>query len=328
MRKKLYFYVSSTIIILSLSISGCALKSVSTAGTVQTGSTVKSQDKTVAYVDTEQPDSAVNEVSQMQQNVDNEHGNPVATPEPPGYGELNDTKTGTSQVVVDKPLAPKEVFLTFDDGPSVNTQKILKILNDKGVKASFFVLGRNAERYPDLIKAENEAGMAILNHSYSHDYSMYKSVDICMEDFSKSEKILNEILGTHSSNFIRFPGGSDNKVSNANTMKDIRDTFVSKGMAYVDWNISSADAAAALVPSETIKSNVINQLSHKSFGVVLMHDAGAKTTTVDALPEIVDHLIAQGFVFRTFNDLTPAEEKEMIKTRIVDRGASERLAHP
>ncbi|MDP4090701.1 MAG: polysaccharide deacetylase family protein [Bacillota bacterium] len=222
----------------------------------------------------------------------------------------------------DRPLSPKEVFLTFDDGPSPNTEKILKILNDNGVKASFFVLGSCAERYPDMVKAEYEGGMAILNHSYSHNYSMYKSLEGCTEDFNRGRDVLKSILGIEPLSFIRFPGGSDNRVSNSNTMKNIRDTLAGKGIDYVDWNVSSEDASAAKVPADKIRSSTISQLSHRNFAVILMHDAGGKTTTVEALPSIIDYLKTQGFVFRTFSDITTAEYNEMLKDKIIDRGAA------
>lgn len=218
--------------------------------------------------------------------------------------------------------ASKEVFLTFDDGPSPNTLKILKILNDNNVKATFFILGSNAERTPDIVRAEYSSGMTLLNHSYSHNYSMYKSVEGCMADFDKSRSVLRDITGVEPLNFIRFPGGSDNRVSNSNTMRTIRDTFAGKGMDYVDWNVSSEDATAAKVPADKIRNSTINQLSHKSFAVILMHDAAGKTTTVDALPAIIDYLKKQGFTFRTFKDLTSSEYADMVKGRVIDRNAN------
>ncbi len=220
--------------------------------------------------------------------------------------------------------SPKKVFLTFDDGPSGNTPKILNILNANAAKASFFVLGSCAEKYPDIVKSEYNNGMAVLNHSYSHSYSMYKSLETCKADFDKSHAVIRSILGIEPSGFIRFPGGSDNKVSKSDVMSCIRNDFISNGINYVDWNVSSGDAEAVKVPAEVIKNNVIKQMAHKNLGVILMHDAGAKTTTVDALPSILNYLKEQGYTFRTFNDITSSELNQMVENRIVNRGAAEK----
>lgn len=232
------------------------------------------------------------------------------------------SKVVVNKTVEDKALFNKEVFLTFDDGPSTNTSKILKILDDNKIKATFFVIGSNVDEYPDLVKAEYKAGMTILNHSYSHNYSMYKSIDACMSDFSKCDEAIRKAIGSEPLKFIRFPGGSDNTVSQAKMMNNIRNEFIAKGMEYADWNIDSGDADKVKVPKATIENNIIRQFGSTNFAVALMHDAPAKTTTVDALPAIIDYLKKNGYVFRTFSDLTPTEEKEMKTKRIVDRGGN------
>ncbi len=221
--------------------------------------------------------------------------------------------------VEDRPLFEKEVFLTFDDGPSINTQKILKILDRYNIKATFFVIGSNVEEYPNFIKAEDNDGMCIINHSYTHQYSMYKNIEQCIADFDKCSASIKKVTGKEPPPFIRFPGGSDNRVSNFDTMKSIRKAFVQKGIKYVDWNTSAEDAESISVPVSKIENNLFNQLYNSSFAVVLMHDAPAKTTTVDALPSVIEYLLKKGFKFRTFSDLTPTEEREMIKERIINR---------
>ena len=222
--------------------------------------------------------------------------------------------------VKDRSIFSKEVFLTFDDGPSINTLKILKILNNNNVKATFFVIGSNVDAHPELVKAEYKDGMAILNHSYTHDYSMYKSIETCVADFNRCNVSVKNALGIDLLPYIRFPGGSDNKVSNSKIMNNIRNKFISKGMEYIDWNSDAGDADKVLVSTGIIEHNLLRQLGSTNFAVILMHDAPGKTTTVEALPAVINYLKKQGFVFRTFADLTPAEEKKMIKERIIDRG--------
>lgn len=234
--------------------------------------------------------------------------------------KTEDSKPDSPKAIEDKPLYPKEVFLTIDDGPSANTLKILKILDDNNVKATFFVIGKNVDSHPELVKAEYNDGMSVQNHTYTHDYSMYKSVESTLDEFNKCNSSIKNAIGIDASRFIRFPGGSDNTVSNAQTMKSIRNEVVDKGMEYIDWNVSSGDGASGVVPVENIKNNLISQFSNRNFAVALCHDVQSKITTVEALPTVIDYLKKQGYVFRTFNDLTPTEEKEMIKQRIINRG--------
>ena len=225
-------------------------------------------------------------------------------------------------IVEDKPLFNKEVFLTFDDGPSANTPKILKILNESNIKATFFVVGKNVDANPDAVRAEYKDGMTILNHSYTHEYSMYKSIESTRSDFDKCNVSIKNAIGIEPLSFIRFPGGSDNQVSTSKMMASIRNETVATGIEYIDWNTNSGDADKPLVQVGTIEHNLLNQLGNTKFAVTLMHDASGKATTVEALPAIIDYLKKQGYVFRTFADLTPTEEKEMINRKIINRGAN------
>lgn len=233
--------------------------------------------------------------------------------------QINAINARKNRYIKDKALYPKEIFLTFDDGPSENTTKILKILNDNDVKATFFLIGKNVEAYPQFVKQEFDDGMCLIAHSYTHDYAIYKGEETYMADLDACNNAIKKVIGMAPLSFTRFPGGSDNQVSNADMMKTIRKAVNARGIDYVDWNISSGDAASGTVPTETIKNNIFTQLANASFGVSLMHDAPYKSTTVEALPAVIDYLKKQGFVFRTFDDLTPTERNTMIKYRIMNR---------
>ena len=241
-------------------------------------------------------------------NADNEITNP----------EINKDAKPVKQVE-DRPLYNKEVFLTLDDGPSNHTEKVLNILNENNVKATFFIVGKMAEEYPNMLKAIRDNGMSIQNHSYTHDYSMYQSVEKTNADFSKCDEVIKSIIGKDTSPFIRFPGGSDNGVSKKEVMAEIRKNYVDKGRHYIDWNISSTDGSPNLVPTDKIIQTVDSTSAGRKFIVILMHDANAKTTTVEALPSIIKFLKNQGYTFRTFDDLTPTELNEMLKEKIADR---------
>jgi peptidoglycan/xylan/chitin deacetylase (PgdA/CDA1 family) len=213
----------------------------------------------------------------------------------------------------------KGVFLTFDDGPSKNTLEILNILKENNIKATFFVVGRSAEHNPEIIRKLKENGMCILSHSYSHDYRIYKGLDSYEEDLNKCNNTLASLLGEEVLPIIRFPGGSTNSIWSKAVKWKIKDFLRRNNISYIDWNVSSADAAQVIVPMNSIKDNVINQCKNKKLAVVLMHDAPVKVTTVEALPQIIKELKGNGNVFRSFDDLSEAEVEEFKKLKIMDR---------
>jgi peptidoglycan/xylan/chitin deacetylase (PgdA/CDA1 family) len=224
-----------------------------------------------------------------------------------------------NRVYNDKINYKKGVFLTFDDGPSKNTLKILDTLNENNIKATFFVLGKSAEHYPDIIRKVNDSGMCILPHSYSHNYVIYKSLRDYIDDFNSCNDVIASLINESTLPFVRFPGGSTNSIWNFDVKRQIKETLNNKKVKYIDWNVSSADAAAVVVEMDKIKSNVINQCKNKDMAVVLMHDAPTKVTTAEALPYIIKDLKERGYVFRSFEDISEAEERELIKRKIINR---------
>jgi len=187
----------------------------------------------------------------------------------------------------------KIVYLTFDDGPyPETTPRLLEILQEEGVKATFFVLGRQVVRYPELLKDEYEQGHGIGNHSYSHDYSLvYNSPETFLAEIKQAEEVIFKTIGIRP-RMVRAPGGTQGhfNVNYYNTL-DTEDYLV------YDWNVSSGDAAAPLVPAEQLIKNIEAQVPGKSRAIILMHDSKSKSTTVDALPLIVHYLKKQGYSF-------------------------------
>ena len=216
---------------------------------------------------------------------------------------------------------PKEVFLTFDDGPSVNnTQKILKILNDNNIKATFFVVGIKAEENPTALKELSNSGMCIGVHTYSHNYKkIYKNLDAYANDYEMCKNIIKKITSKDPVNYTRLPGGSTNLIISKTNLSLIKKALNNKGIKYVDWNVCSGDADSHEVPVGKIKRNVENQCKNKKIAVILMHDTYYKHFTVESLPEIIKYLKDQGFSFRTFENLTEAEEKELMKLEIINK---------
>ena len=189
----------------------------------------------------------------------------------------------------------KKVYLTFDDGPSPNTTKILDILDQYGVKATFFTICSPGEENEESLKRIVSSGNTLAIHSVSHEYSqVYASVDSFKEDVLGMQQWLYEQTGV-TTWFYRFPGGSSNKVANCD-ISDCINFLNEQGFVYFDWNVSSGDASAKCVDKDTIVQNVLSEIGSREEYVVLMHDAGAKTTTVEALPEIIEYLQANDYM--------------------------------
>lgn len=200
----------------------------------------------------------------------------------------------------------KYAYLTFDDGPSTNTVKILDFLKANNIKATFFVLGKNNQ--DEIYKRIVEEGHTLAIHSDTHEYStIYQSVDNFMKDVTDLSNKLENITGVKPT-IMRFPGGSNNTISNryggGNIMDQIIPAVTEAGLTYFDWNVDSLDASANKQDKNVIVNSVLNGAKGKHEAVILMHDAPAKTTTVEALPEIVEGLRKQGFSFRAITDET------------------------
>ena len=185
----------------------------------------------------------------------------------------------------------RKVYLTFDDGPSSNTDNILDILDTYGVKATFFVTGKEGAKAEASYRRIVEEGHTLGMHSYTHDYSViYASEEVFMEDMEKLQRYLYDVTGVQST-YIRFPGGSSNKVSDVDMRLLITDVHEA-GMEYFDWNVSSQDASSKPLTKEEILDNCLNSIERFQNCIILMHDAGSKDSTVEALPELIEHIQA------------------------------------
>jgi len=182
----------------------------------------------------------------------------------------------------------KRVYLTFDDGPSPNTDKILDILSEYGVKATFFVVGK--ENYTEQYKRIVDEGHTLAMHSYSHVYNeIYSSPDAYKQDLNKLRTFLYELTGVEC-DIVRFPGGSSNTISKTD-MHTLIEYLDSEDMVYFDWNVSSGDASGTNKSANQIAANVLDNIDKYNNAVVLMHDAAEKTSTVEALPIIIETIL-------------------------------------
>lgn len=199
----------------------------------------------------------------------------------------------------EKNKSRKTAYLTFDDGPSRKvTPAVLKILSDYDIKATFFVVGKMVDANPDMLQRIHEEGHAIGHHSYSHNYNyLYKNVDNFVADLNKTDKAFKSALGPDfDTKLLRFPGGSFEK------KKQKFVNYVEKlGYSSYDWNALNGDAEGHGLS----KNKLVNRLKTSAKGkkeiIILMHDTDAKQTTAEALPEIIKHLIDEGYEFKTLD---------------------------
>lgn len=187
----------------------------------------------------------------------------------------------------------KIVYLTFDDGPSLLTDQVLGILKNEEVPGTFFVLGQQAKRYPEVIQRIVGAGHVLGNHSYNHDYNeLYDSFGHFWKQIKGTEEVLREITGSRTS-LVRAPGGTYGHFD-----KTYFDLMAQAGYKVFDWNIDSGDSKRKGVPSSEIVSNVVSA-KQKNEVIVLMHDGAGHAETVKALPDIIKFYKKKGYAFRT-----------------------------
>lgn len=198
--------------------------------------------------------------------------------------------------------AENTIYLTFDDGPSERTDEILKVLAEKKVKATFFVIGQSKEENLARMRAIVEAGHTIGMHSYSHDYAtVYASVESFLDEFYKNFLQIREATGVTPTVF-RFPGGSINGYDGG-FYQEIISEMIRRGFIPFDWNVSSEDAVGAKESVDGIVNHVVSGAGGKVRGFVLFHDSAAKTTTAQAIGPVIDQLRAMGF---SFAEITPS----------------------
>lgn len=198
----------------------------------------------------------------------------------------------------------KKVYLTFDDGPSGNTNRILDILKEYDVKATFFVVGKTDETSIKAYQRIVEEGHTLAMHSYSHKYAeMYESMDSFAQDLDKLQEYLYQLTGIWS-RYYRFPGGSSNTVSKVD-MQQLINYLGENDITYFDWNIASGDAVSGQLSADMIINNCISGIDGKNECMILMHDASEKNSTVDALPQIIKQIKSRGdTVFLPITDET------------------------
>lgn len=200
------------------------------------------------------------------------------------------------------------IYLTFDDGPSVEiTPYVLDILAAKGVKATFFIVGYEpGTQREELVKRIYEEDHSIGLHGISHTYSkIYSSLEALESNFISLQDLIYESIGIRPI-IIRFPGGSSNTVSKhycPNIMTEATTYFTNQGFIYFDWNVDSRDAGGTDT-ADGVFNNVTSALKPGRRNIVLMHDSSSKMHTLEALEAIIDYGLENGYTFKVITSET------------------------
>ncbi|MCM8709681.1 polysaccharide deacetylase [Clostridium sp. SYSU_GA19001] len=195
----------------------------------------------------------------------------------------------------------KNIYLTFDDGPSyIVTSKILDILKEKEVKATFFVVGNKIEGREDILKRMYEEGHSIGLHTFTHKYrQIYSSHEKFIKEMDDTGKEVNRVLG-FTPKIIRFPGGSKPHLNS-----ELLSKLHEKNYRIYDWNASLSDGLDYNTPSDKLVRE-----AHKVVGkaysniFLLLHCDQTNKTTAKALPEIIDYYRNLGYEFKTITENT------------------------
>ncbi|WP_159887589.1 polysaccharide deacetylase [Paenibacillus puerhi] len=190
-------------------------------------------------------------------------------------------------------VTPEEptVYLTFDDGPSGLTPQVLDILKQEDVKATFFVLGEQAEAQPDTVKRIVREGHAIGNHTFDHVYKeLYAGFDSFWEQVQRTEDVVYGLTGV-SMRLVRAPGGS------YGNFDPFYYYYLSEaGYSVHDWSIDSEDSRAPRRTAAQLLGTVAGgPLGHEV--TVLLHDGAGHQATVQALPGVIAYFKEKGYSF-------------------------------
>ena len=189
-------------------------------------------------------------------------------------------------------LAEKKVSLTFDDGPHPKlTPMILDILKEYGIHATFFLVGENAERYPEIVKRILREGHEIGNHTFSHVEATKIDKKMIREEIRRCESAIERISGVKP-RFFRPPCGAIDS--------ELGDLCDSLGYRVVLWSVDTRDWCR--IPSVEITEQVLRSV--KNGDIILMHDyIGSNSPTPNALKKIIPALIERGYAFSSVGDL-------------------------
>lgn len=199
----------------------------------------------------------------------------------------------------------KIAYLTFDDGPNkIITPKILDILKSENIKASFFVIGKYVEKYPEIVKRAYDEGHYIANHTYSHNNSiLYKSSEDFMNEIEKTDLAIGKAIDidNYCSHIFRFPNGFMAPLYKSEK-KEATSLLSKMHYNYIDWNCLNKDSEKKYSSSQLL-NNLKNSCKTKNSLVILMHDTRDVSDSSLVLKDSIDFLKSEGYVFKNFYDI-------------------------
>lgn len=196
----------------------------------------------------------------------------------------------------------KIAYLTFDDGPTLNTPDIVDTLTRYNAKATFFVLEERINLYPDFIKKIVHSGNSIGLHGISHSEAIYETETSPLEEMKKTEKTLRNLLGS-GSKLVRVPFGSGYRLTKEQAKK-----LTDNGYIIWDWNVDPRDSVGQIVPQRVMDNLRRGLSSCDGAPVILLHD---RKSTMRMLPMMLEYLSREGYT------LLPISEKQTPITRVL-----------
>lgn len=198
----------------------------------------------------------------------------------------------------------KVAFLTFDDGPTkIATPKILDILKENNVHASFFVIGYRVNEFPNIVKRAYEEGNFIANHGYSHKNSkLYQSKESFINEVLTTDEAISNAIGAsnYHSHIFRFPNGSTG-TNYSGAKKNCKNYLKEIGYCYVDWNALNNDSIKKY-STQQLLNNLKKTCKNKNSLIILMHDTIDVSRSYESLDASIKYLKEQGYTFKTFEE--------------------------
>ena len=219
----------------------------------------------------------------------------------------------SSDVIRREGYHPGWIALTFDDGPSAQwTGPILDVLKEYHVPATFFVVGQNAQRFPELVRREYNEGHDIGNHSFTHVNMAAVSTKHDLLEINATQRVIEAITG-HGTLLFRAPYNADAEPENRDELDPLRLAasegylFVGEVMDPQDWNtVELVNGNPVRLTPQKLVDDIIEQVNQnrQSANVLLLHDAGGdRSATVEALRRVIPQLEAAGYRFVSVSQL-------------------------
>ena len=220
-----------------------------------------------------------------------------------GYNSIAPRSQLYGRTFTRNPRQAREIALTYDDGPNdPHTFHLLDVLDKKGVKATFFMIGKYVDQRPDIVRAVCDAGHAIGNHTYTHPNLIFRSKWQLRDEISRCDRALQDAVGDRRTRLFRPPFGGRRPA----TLRTVRQM----GFIPIMWNVTGFDWSAE--SADAIERKVTRRV--RGGDVVLLHDGGHlafgtdRSFTVAATERLLERYQDQEYVFQTIPALMAEAE--------------------